>query len=680
MAARRRPLRTAAGHKLVARRDTLDFRDQMYVPTLVEVPPERSLDSYFEDYAKKPGRGKSAKPVILDQGTEGACTGFGLAAVANFLLSTRKVQPDAEHQVSPWMLYDLARRYDEWPGEDYEGSSARGAMKGWHKHGVCAEPLWTKRGPSDTPAKADADAWTEALRRPLGAYFRVNHKDLVAMHAALTEVGILYATADVHAGWNDVRADGMIRQQDTILGGHAFAIVAFDRQGFWIQNSWNTDWGHKGFGHIAYDDWLANGNDVWVARLGVPVLLEQARSAAITGTNAAKGGRAAAIRDLRRHIVSIGNDGLLRPGGEYGTTEKSLADLIDKEIPAVIDAWKTKKILLYAHGGLVDQESAVQKVANYRAALTDQEVYPISFIWKTDYFTTLRNIVQDALRKRRTEGVIDAAKDFMLDRLDDALEPIARVATGKAEWDEMKENARLATESTKASDGADGGARLFLAGLERLYKRYPSLEVHVVAHSAGAIFMAYLIGRMTAQRNAGGLGRTIATCTLMAPACTMELFEDKYLPAIDRGRIEHLALYTLTDKTEQDDNCAGIYHKSLLYLVSNAFEETPRIPMFRDGFPILGMEKFVKTRSSLDTLFKTHKAQWIRSPNTEDDGSPGASAAKHHGDFDDDRATLLGTLGRITSVRVPAEAVTMGLTPARRRARRLDLEGFVTPI
>ena len=37
----------------------------------------------------------------------------------------------------------------------------------------------------------------------LGAYLRVNHKDLVAMHCALAEVGILYAVANVHDGWFD---------------------------------------------------------------------------------------------------------------------------------------------------------------------------------------------------------------------------------------------------------------------------------------------------------------------------------------------------------------------------------------------------------------------------------------------------------------------------------------------
>jgi len=29
----------------------------------------------------------------------------------------------------------------------------------------------------------------------------------------------------------------------TITGGHAFAIVAYDKDGFWIQNSWGRRWG-----------------------------------------------------------------------------------------------------------------------------------------------------------------------------------------------------------------------------------------------------------------------------------------------------------------------------------------------------------------------------------------------------------------------------------------------------
>lgn len=50
-------------------------------------------------------------PRILDQGHEGACTGYALAAVINFLLSRRNI----DRAVSSRMLYELARRYDEWP-------------------------------------------------------------------------------------------------------------------------------------------------------------------------------------------------------------------------------------------------------------------------------------------------------------------------------------------------------------------------------------------------------------------------------------------------------------------------------------------------------------------------------------------------------------------------------------
>src|SRR5678816_3061667 len=101
---------------LDARPDTLDFRDLLYTPTLVEVPTHVPLKE-FQKY----------KVPVLDQGEEGACTGFGLATVANFLLARRRVVPDPT-PVSPRMFYENAKRYDEWPGEGYSGSSARGAM------------------------------------------------------------------------------------------------------------------------------------------------------------------------------------------------------------------------------------------------------------------------------------------------------------------------------------------------------------------------------------------------------------------------------------------------------------------------------------------------------------------------------------------------------------------------
>ncbi|HYD75927.1 glycoside hydrolase family 19 protein [Ramlibacter sp.] len=599
--------------RLDVRPDTLDFRDRMFVPTLVEVPTHIPLGDYLD-----------VGVPILDQGREGACTGYGLATVCNYLLLQRRVVPDPV-PVSARMLYHLARRYDEWPGEAYEGSSARGAMKGWHKHGVCPEELYPSSG-KDRGLELTEQRTAEARRRPLGAYYRVNHKDIVAMHSALAEVGILYATALVHAGWDEVGEDGAVPLSDRVLGGHAFAIVAYDDQGFWIQNSWGLDWGSGGFARISYDDWLRNGTDVWVARLGAPVTLRSAESTATAHSAAARQSVAYAYADLRPHIVAIGNDGKLRPGGDYGTTEAGLAQIFREDIPRVTQGWGRRRILLYAHGGLVSEESAVQRLADYRPALLEGEVYPLALIWKTDWWTTMTNLLQDAVRRRRPEGVLDAAKDFMLDRLDDALEPLARVLGGKAAWDEMKENALLASRA--------GGAGLaVLKHLAALQQAHGPIEVHLVGHSAGSILLAPLLTRL----NAAGI--TVATCTLWAPACTLQLFEDHYRPALQAKGISRFALYVLSDKAEQDDHCAHIYNKSLLYLVSNAFEAQPHIPGFRDGVPLLGMEKFLD--DELRGLL-TGPHELVVAPDGAD-----LSQAREHGAFDDDASTVGSTFRSI---------------------------------
>lgn len=626
--------------QLNAHPDTVDFRDKMYVPTLVEVPVRVPLDQYKAYYSL-------SKVPILNQGKEGACTGFGLAAVANFLLQRRKVVPDSA-PVSPRMLYETARLYDEWPGEKYSGSSARGAMKGWHKHGVCAEELWpySAQGSGGTLTH---DRAINAARRPLGAYFRVNHQELVAMHSALAEVGILYATGTVHEGWGQINAGGVIPFTTKPLGGHAFAIVGFDEHGFWIQNSWSETWGKDGFALITYDDWLTNATDVWVARLGAPITLIEANKG--TGTYASLS-RAAefSFSELRPHIISVGNDGFLRPDGTFGTTEARVKAIFAQDLPRITSGWPKKRLLLYAHGGLVSENNALQRVEEYRQPLLEAGVYPLAFIWKSAFWTTLGNILKDALGQRRPEGFLDAAKDFMLDRLDDTLEPLAR-PLGKPLWDEMKENATLATTNK------EGGARLVLAEILKLVAADPSWEIHIAGHSAGSIFMAPVVDWLA------GKEQKVVSLTLWAPACTMNLFENSYLPAIKNKIVQRFSLFTLKDQAEQADDCAGIYHKSLLYLVSNALEEKAGL-FFADGEPLLGMETFIiEHRDLFDIpsesdlreknppvvdLFGLDTAQWIRSPNGLPEGaSANASHARHHGDFDDDKATLLSTIARI---------------------------------
>lgn len=636
------------GRVLSARPDLIDFRDKMYVPTLVDVPSVRSLDDY-----------KNLNLPVLDQGQEGACTGFALAAMANFLTSER-LEGQLTETLSERMLYEMARRNDEWPGEDYSGSSARGAMKGWHKYGVCSQKKWPYKVGDDN-GELTHERLEDARRCPLGAYFRVNHKDLVSMHSAIAETGMLYVTSMVHDGWNKVKKDGVINYSATPLGGHAYVIVGYDEKGFWIQNSWGTDWGKEGFAHLSYYDWLENGSDVWVGRLGVPISIDSS-SAFTAGTfPSSQMSQATTIANLRPHVISLGNDGLPKRSGDFANTGNEIRNFVRKDFPRVTAGWKKKRILLYAHGGLVGQKSAVQRIAEYREAMMPKGIYPICFVWHTDFWSTIKNILSDSIRSRRSEGLWQKAKDFMLDRLDSTLEPVARGLGGKAAWSEMKENAQAATENSM------GGARLVAKELKSLLKKDPNIEIHIAAHSAGSIFMGPLVKELSKFTK-------VTTCSLWAPACTVDFFKKYYLPEL-KGRsrsINDFALYTLTDKAERDDHTARIYNKSLLYLVANALEKDFRpLSWTWDGMPLLGMDRFVKRDRQLKDLFKKKSTTHIKAPNGY--SGKNGSLASSHADFDDDRVTVQGTMSRILKASSGKSRVHFASSAARSERIRKSL-------
>ena len=164
---------------LTARADAPDFRDFIYEPPLLRL---------------KPTLAKPARPNIRDQGGSAACTGFALAAVIDALIR----QAGRRTTVSARMLYEMARRYDEWRGHRYDGSSCRGAIKGWYNMGVCRESLYPfdATGTSDFTIKAAKDA----RRTTVGAYYRLGER-LSDYHAALNETGAIYCSANVHDGW-----------------------------------------------------------------------------------------------------------------------------------------------------------------------------------------------------------------------------------------------------------------------------------------------------------------------------------------------------------------------------------------------------------------------------------------------------------------------------------------------
>ena len=163
----------------------------------------------------------------------------------------------------------------------------------------------------------------------------------------------------------------------------------------------------------------------------------------------------------------------------------------------------------------------------------------------------------------------------------------------------------------------------------------------------------------------------------------MDLFCKMYVPAIESGHLERFTLFTLTDKAEQDDHCARIYNKSLLYLVSHAFEKRPRIPLFRDGEPILGMAKWIqkamKEDEQIEALFKQKSVQWVQAPNHFKEGSPSASRATSHGGFDDDAFTLKATLARVLAQSNTGASFALQRSASGLRDRRHELDQANVP-
>ena len=139
---------------------------------------------------------------------------------------------------------------------------------------------------------------------------------------------------------------------DIPLGGHAIAIVAYDADGFWIQNSWGPTWGNEGFCHLGYADWLANGSDVWVARLGAPVSMRSPEGTAAGPVGAVRS-NAFQYNQIRPHVISLRNDGQLDPHGNIATTTDLLGEIINQDFIRISEGWQRRRLVLYAHGGLV---------------------------------------------------------------------------------------------------------------------------------------------------------------------------------------------------------------------------------------------------------------------------------------------------------------------------------------
>lgn len=647
-------------HALNASKDPVDLRDRSYMPAPKSLPDRYPSDSSVRTYLPRYTKAR----LVLDQGQDGSCTGFGLGCVINYLRWCAHGMPQRFDSVSTRMLYNNARRYDEYSGEDYEGSSCRGALRGWFHNGVCMSELWPYDAGDHQPPRF---GYAKAARaNTLGVYYRIDTRSLTDLQAAIRDVGAIYVSAYTHGGWIDVHGrharvtshaslpviefSGAPSRSD----GHAFALVGYNTRGFVVQNSWGTSWGSGGFAVLTYADWMANGMDAWVAAMGVPGVLADGTASPIRAATARAGSSPwdATAAD-RQFGVVIGNNG--RVDEYFGSDTRSQS--LTNQASNLPDQWfrqqpdKTKRLVIYAHGGLNSEDDAMTRVHVMRSYFTRNGCYPLFLVWKTGLLETLGNILSNVVTPSS-----DRAGGRWLGELTDFTDGMVQntigSTLGRAAWTNMKDNARLASEPLHACDQ-------LVTALQQLIAIWgDQLEIHLIGHSAGAIFHGWLLDLFKRR----GLEDRARSLHLYAPACTVQFANDHL--ATHEHIMQNLYMDILSDENERGDVVTAIYRKSLLYLISNALEPDSRTPILgmanveNANYPdwdgtagtaqALNQWRATLQRTGADTRLKVVTSPTVRTTGQPTPARSDVMIRSTHGSFDNNIDVLTRTLERIT--------------------------------
>jgi hypothetical protein len=156
-----------------------------------------------------------------DQGKTPMCVGY---AWAHFIEDGPITHAGAHPVVSPITIYREAQKIDEWPGENYNGTSVRAGAKYLKNAGKIASYLW--------------------------AY------DLATLTNTVLNVGPVVVGTNWYYNMFFPDKNGLIKATGNLAGGHAYVINGVDtvKQQFKIKNSWGLGWGQQGHAYISFSD------------------------------------------------------------------------------------------------------------------------------------------------------------------------------------------------------------------------------------------------------------------------------------------------------------------------------------------------------------------------------------------------------------------------------------------
>ena len=156
-----------------------------------------------------------------DQGNTPMCVGY---AWAHWIEDGPVTHGGIAPIVPPTTIYREAQKVDEWVGENYAGTSVRGAAKYLKSTNKISSYYWA---------------------------FDVN-----TLKNTVLNVGPVVVGTNWYNGMFYPDRNGLIRITGRVAGGHAYVINGVDtvKQLFRIKNSWGKSWGQSGHAYISFND------------------------------------------------------------------------------------------------------------------------------------------------------------------------------------------------------------------------------------------------------------------------------------------------------------------------------------------------------------------------------------------------------------------------------------------
>jgi C1A family cysteine protease len=207
---------------------------------------------------------------VEDQGQLGSCTANALVGALEFL----ELKDGAQFVYLSRLFLYYNERVIEGTVDQDSGAFLRDGIKSLAKQGVCTEPEWPYKISRFTKKPTRA-CYRTAKKHRILSYHRITTVD--EMRGCLAEGFPFVFGFTVYDAFESaaVAKSGVLNMpgpKEKVLGGHAVMAVGYDdgARRFVIRNSWDSDWGQKGYFTMPYDYLSPDKNladDFWTVRI-----------------------------------------------------------------------------------------------------------------------------------------------------------------------------------------------------------------------------------------------------------------------------------------------------------------------------------------------------------------------------------------------------------------------------